>query len=486
MTAPKKPINKKKLDALRLEAQRRLKAPNVVSALLDSAFPKQREFIDDTSQLKVGFCTRRAGKTTGCTLLMLAKAVTKPGSKSIYVNITRGGAKDTVWKELKALCIKHSLPTKHPNETDLSIEFDNGSFIKLYGGDSTVDAKQKLRGQFYDLCVIDEIQDFRHEVEDLVNNVLEPAIAEREGGCIVLIGTANDYTDGYFYKVTTGSIPGWSVHRWSWSDNPYTRDTILEYIAKRCQSAIAFKRSSGYRQEWLGEWVVNSANLLYWGFNRDSNCIDSLPCDLSGFRTLVSIDPGYTDAAAIVVMGWRANDTTLYILETFKKSGMDITAMVEKIRQVASRYENPRLIVDAGSPQGVAEMRNRHRLPLESASKTGIKWEFIQQLNSDFQSGAIKFVGPACYPLADELEKLVRGKDRNGNLLYERDRKTPDDLSDAMLYGWREAMAYVQKPKKEPPPRDDTEAGALRWWEDYMKNMGNGDSFLSRLNRGRR
>src|ERR1022692_4956169 len=98
---------------------------------------KQQEAVElalyDTRRFWVWYCSRRAAKTTGIAILLLVAALDKDNANCIYAGITRGHAKETIWRRIwKPMCDRLGIECKH-NETSQQTIFANGSSV-VFGG----------------------------------------------------------------------------------------------------------------------------------------------------------------------------------------------------------------------------------------------------------------------------------------------------------------------------------------------------------------
>jgi hypothetical protein len=124
---------------------------------------------------------RRAGKTVACVNELIKAALSFPGNDGRfgYVAPFFSQAKAVAWDYLK----KYSAPIPgiQINESELRIDYPNGSRIRLFGADNA----DALRGLFFDGLVADEYGDWKPSVWGYV---IRPALADR-GGWAVIIGT---------------------------------------------------------------------------------------------------------------------------------------------------------------------------------------------------------------------------------------------------------------------------------------------------------
>lgn len=247
--------------------------------------PKQRRFWQSIAKRLAALCTRRAGKSDGGVHEWLAKAITIPGWRGVYINTTRLEAKKIVWRnDLGAgwLDLLGNYGTvegddyviggvrAEVNQTELTITFSNGSQIALFGArdEGSLD---KLRGQAKDEVWVDEAQKFPH-LRTLILQVVSPLLKDKKG-TIRLTGTPSEDAAGYFYDVTLepedGIAPliGWEVHRWSVVDNPHFGADADARWAATAGEALTENGWDGsepeFLREWIGKWVKTDARYVY-------------------------------------------------------------------------------------------------------------------------------------------------------------------------------------------------------------------------------
>ncbi len=126
-------------------------------------------------------CHRRAGKTVGIINDTIRKAMTAPRENSRYGICAPFYAqvKDVGWQYLKRFSAP--IPGIKTNESELYIDYPNGSRIRLYG----LDNYDRLRGGYFDGIVLDEYGDSDPRAW---SEVIRPALADRQGWA-TFIGT---------------------------------------------------------------------------------------------------------------------------------------------------------------------------------------------------------------------------------------------------------------------------------------------------------
>lgn len=124
---------------------------------------------------------RRAGKTVACVNELIKAAITFKGGDGRfgYVAPFYRQAKSVAWDYIKRYSAV--IQGSEVNESELRIDYPNGSRIQLFGADNA----DALRGLFFDGLVADEYGDWKPSVWGYV---IRPALADR-GGWAVIIGT---------------------------------------------------------------------------------------------------------------------------------------------------------------------------------------------------------------------------------------------------------------------------------------------------------
>lgn len=252
---------------------------------------------------RVGKTTRRSGKTRGGTHETVARCLEEPNYRVVYCNATEAEAKRLAWRSdtrrdgwLDVLRIA-GVRTSHRredmesgkadcfvNETDLTIDFANGSQLSIFAADNDR-GLERLRGVAKHVLWVDEAQKF-HDLERFIDDIIGASMADFEGE-IWLTGTPSEYAAGYFFEATKEPeqgerMPGWEVHEWSVLDNPWfgeTREARFDRVirpeilrrmpASWTQDADAFvaqfmaEPPGWFRREWMGKWVMGGALFVY-------------------------------------------------------------------------------------------------------------------------------------------------------------------------------------------------------------------------------
>jgi len=124
---------------------------------------------------------RRAGKTVACVadLVLSALFCKKQEGRFAYIAPQYNQAKDVAWAYVKRLAA--DIPGIGFNESELRADFPNGARLRLYGADNP----DRLRGLYFDGCLLDEFADMRPSVW---GEIIRPMLMDRKGWA-AFIGT---------------------------------------------------------------------------------------------------------------------------------------------------------------------------------------------------------------------------------------------------------------------------------------------------------
>lgn len=438
--------------------------------VLSAAFPKQLLFLKDPSKLKATHCPRRSAKSYTAGLGMIDKALKNPRTKCFYLTLTRDMARNIMWTDvLKKIDEDFSLGCDF-NETLLECRLPNGSIIRLMGVDADVKQQRKLLGQKYVLVVIDEAAFYTIDLRTFVMDKLMPATFDL-GGEIWLMSTSSDITRGFYYDVCHGTEKGWSLHEWTFKDNPHMANKVESEIAKLVEANPLIVNTSGFKQMYLNEWTVDSEKLVYH-YSKELNTISMLPQRVGAYSYILGLDFGWRDDTAFVVAAFHPNDSTLYFVEAFKAPKMDYFDVAAKIEQLDDKYSFDVKVADGSAKQGIETLNNRFGTDLICAERTS-KQDHIALMNSELITGKIKLL-PAALGIADEWMTLI-WKDK-GATGREEHPSMPNHLSDSALYSWFYCYPYLSKEAADTPKPYSKE-----WFVAQEKKQI--DQMLNRVNK---
>ena len=200
-----------------------------------------------THRFGVVVCHRRFGKTYWAinTIIHAALTTKKHESRFAYIAPFFKQAKQVAWDYFKQFT--YMIPHVKYNESELRIDFPNGSRIRLYGGDNP----DALRGIYLDGVVLDEVADMRPNVW---GEVIRPTLTDRKGWA-VFIGTPKGVD--LFYEIHQKALQSPE-----WFAKIYRADETGLIPDKELAAAKTEMTEQQYAQEFLCDFTASTGNTL--------------------------------------------------------------------------------------------------------------------------------------------------------------------------------------------------------------------------------
>jgi len=416
--------------------------------LEDYLFDKQLQFVLDPAPFKEATTTRRAGKSVSCVADLVYTAISFDNVVCLYITLSRKNAKRLVWPEFKRINTLFNLQGQ-PNESDLSIHFPNGSVVYLLGASDRASIED-FRGLAIKKVYLDESQSFPAYIEQLIDDVLGPALMDFAGQ-LILIGTPGPIPSGYFYNLTKN--PNWSHHTWSFFDNPklpFLQKGLshLDMLNRELTRRGVDRNDPSILREWFGKWVVDENSLVY-KYKKEINDYGSLP-DGVNWTYILGVDLGFNDADALAVLAYSDRSPTTYLVDEVVAKRQDISALCQQIDRLKGIYNISKIVVDTGGlgKKIAEEIGKRYSIPMQAAEKTR-KVEYIELMNDALRTGRLLIKAKSLF--AHDADKVE----------WDHDHSTPDkkviskrfhsDICEAVLYAWRESYSYSYQPEPVRP-----------------------------------
>ena len=402
--------------------------------LYQELFDKQLEFVLSPSRYIAAVCSRRAGKTTVCAVRAFQELMQTPNSLGLYLALTDKSVENIFMPTVRPLLAKYKV--KATVKAD-EIEFSNGSKLLLAGANH-INKIETFRGFKLLFCIIDEAASFaEHILHYLVDEIISPALIDAQGQ-LILIGTPANHCGGMFHSVTnTAQEDSWVVKRWTGFDNPFIAENFKKAAENFCKRKKCDETNSKFRREYLGEWCTDEDALM---IKTPSFAIPEA-YNTDEWRSVVGVDFGYNDETAISVIGWRRNNPTAYVLETIGVQHATVSQVGNMLKDIRTKY-NP--ITFVGDPAGASKMMidefiYKYKINMKAAQKND-KAHYIEILNDALINATLMLTPGRTEGLVDEIKKCVWNEDHTREL----EGKKCDHI-DATLYGYREAIAYIEK-----------------------------------------
>lgn len=473
----------------------------ISQTLYRSLFRQQQQLLDDPNPYKCLRTPRRSGKSYACAVAAVRKCLTRARARVVLIGLTLKSTRGSFWRILDEIITSNGVDAES-NKTELSYTFANGSYLYIFGAE-TLDRIERLRGDEYDLVIVDEAKSFSPEtLRYLIEDVLMAAVATRLGE-IWLTGTPGHIFEGPFYYASNPGKPDkqkkihsvqfdpavgiqkkafWSFHTWTMEDNV----KVKGQWQRACDDKERLEWTDDHptwRREFLGEWVVDESGLVFAFASlcfEDKDKVTWIP-DINhpgnyglpegSWNFLCGIDFGWENPTAFVVVAYSRARQELRELHSEKHSYLTLSGVAEIYRNLERRFGGfEATIVDAGA-QGATihhTLATDHGIPAIPAQKRE-KQAYTQIVNSDLYSGKIKLIEKS--QLAEEMTRhcwdLSEGSReelaRKGRL--KEHPSSPNDLCDAFLYVWRfSAHRWYEAEQKQGPTPDQA---------DYFEQLEN-------------
>lgn len=389
---------------------------------------------------------RQSGKSTVAAAKAVWRAILFPKSLVVIVCPAIQQA-----QELRRKIDAHidNMKGEKPTEKEANkrtLEFANGSRIVIAAADSdTIRSYSAV-----DLLIEDETQ----LIPDAVYEATEPMLGVSKGQHM-LMGTPNGLK-GHFavfwHMKDQEAAPELRWHRFQvtcWDD--IRRDGAYFRALKAEKESLG--RGWWFEQEYECSFIAAAQGLVY-PYTAAKNSSPRLDLhERYGWQFVLGADYGYVDSTAYVVLGWRRDDPTVYVVETFEQRGLLASEAAEIAKRLMKKYPFARMVGDIGGfGKGYVEEARRHfQIPMQAAEKNN-KRGFIELMVSDLKSGILK-VMPGNDGLLEEWARLP----------WDEEREMPadgykDHLADAGLYAWRACCHFLEEVRKEKPKKGTPEA----------------------------
>jgi hypothetical protein len=456
--------------ATRLQSQRSVDPADLLTE-------PQLRFVADQSKLKAAVCSRRAGKSYSLAWELAEAAEKYDHSLVPYITLTRDTAKNILWPAMRDVCKKRGVEVSFKQNTG-DIVFPNGSRVILRGCDDK-NQIDKLRGPAYPVAVVDEAQGFPPYLMELIDDVLTPATMDYDGS-IIVTGTPNAVCAGPFHDLTTGVSEGWSVHTWTVRDNwkmaekvgIYNREQGLEYARRWLSEYQARKgwddKHPTFLREYCGLWVQDQDSQVY-RFS-DRNIVDRFDRDQADDWTFIlGLDLGFNEPSAFVIAAYSMEKGFIRVLESWQEEQLTPSELCVVVEGLDRQYKFESIIADTGGlGKGYSEeLRKTYGMPVSAAKKRD-KYAGIQVVNDQFANGTIQMVRHSNQDLVSQL-RMLQWEERAADRRDPReDRRTPNHLTDALLYAVRDTVTHLASWEREGP-----KPGSAEWVDAELEAYWN-------------
>ena len=421
--------------------------------------PKQLIVFRDPSRYRCMRVGRRGGKSwfwAGC---LVDEGYKHPKSTPLFVTMSRQDARDIIWPALDALNEEFQLGLEFNRSTG-DVTMPNGSRIMLRGA-GTLREINKLRGKKYPCAIVDEAQAFGSDLDYLLDQVIEPAVADYHGW-IGVSGTPAVAPAGPFYEIDQGEhAEAWSHHYWTFLDNPHMPNPE-EFIAKVMKRRGWDEEHPGYLREYMGLWV-HDKDARAFKIEPHRDIVPSFdPSNSWDWDYVMGIDVGYNDPFAFVVLAQSQVLGQAFVIDSYEESGITTMEALVTAERFCQDYPITRIALDTGGAGKLVseDWKKMSTLPLEPAKKTH-KASQVSIINGDFRAGKLKVCREKNIKLISDLMVLEWDKDQVERDRWVYRRGFADHLADALQYAYNLCFHHTFDPMLDTR----VPSGSTEWYD---------------------
>ena len=370
----------------------------------------------DPHRFRVVCAGRRFGKSQLTIDQMKARAAI-PNSRIAYIATTYQQARDICWMQLRAECDQAA---KTINESRLEITLVNDSTIVLRGWENI----ETLRGQKFDLIVIDEVAMMRNFWE-MWQEVIRPTLTDNKGEGIFI---STPYGFNHFYDLFNmeAKDKDYKSFHYTSYDNPYLDPEELN----KAKQEVTEDR---FAQEYLADFR-KTEGLVYKEFDRKEHVVKGdikewyKSIGQTKVRVLGGVDFGFVHPAVVLTIE-ETSDGIYFVSEEWVHSGKTDPEIAEYAGAQKFNYVYP----DPANAGGIQQLKD-HGCNVREVNKgpqsiiNGIN--IVREL---FKSKRL-FIHESCVHLMFELETYSYGENSKGGKVSENPIKENDDAVDALRY----------------------------------------------------
>jgi len=381
-----------------------------------SYLPGQAIVFNDPARFKIAACGRRWGKTRGALLWLTDKSLERKKSLSWWVAPVYSQSK-IAFRYLKSLFPEL---IKYKNDSELYIEFLNGSVIEFKSGDKP----DHLRGIGLDYLVLDECATLK---ESIWSEILRPTLMDTRGEAC-FIGTPKGQNFFYFLyqKGLDASEKEYKSFHFTTMDNPQILKQEIEEARKTMNERL-------FRQEILAEFLENIGGV----FRNVRNCIfGQFEEPEEDGEYFMGVDLGkYEDFTVLIVLK-RKQDGSAHVVAFDRFNQIAWKIQIQRILNLAEKYK-PRIYIDKGQVgDAILEALKMQYNNIEGITFTNaLKSDLINNLSKLIEDKKITF--PEIPELIEELRIFEYKTLPSGKLKMEAPYGYHDDCVIALaLASW--------------------------------------------------
>ena len=414
--------------------------------LMKLLYDKQREvFLDDMIHKKILIGSRRLGKTTLATRLMVKDCI-RPNRHALFIGLKFETAINLAFDETVRVAESVGLVISKKSKNDGNIEFTNGSKITFKGNYTVRDQDTNFQGDHYSLVVIDEVQSQKN-VQHLIDDLLRPAMTDYPDSTMLLTGTPPRIKGTYAEKIWK-EFKGWKHYSWTMADNPFIineNHTVESIIEDICKEKGITPDTPFIKREYFGSWEYDLESMVF----KDYQKYKEVPATFIPTDIAIGTDYGFSDYNSIIALAYNRTTGQAYVISERKFNRATVTDIINACKEVFeyckkfaiernSNFDFAKLAFycDTSDQSITYELNTNYKIPAYNCYKYDKKMA-IAQLSDWCRTGKIMI--PEDGILQDEFERTVYKRDEQDNITSEIDDDLfHPDATDALLYASRQ------------------------------------------------
>ena len=414
--------------------------------LMKLLYDKQREvFLDDMIHKKILIGSRRIGKTTLSTRLMVKDCI-RPNRHALFIGLKFETAINLAFDETVRVAESVGLVITKKSKNDGNIEFTNGSKITFKGNYTVRDQDTNFQGDHYSLVVIDEVQSQKN-VQHLIDDLLRPAMTDYPDSTMLLTGTPPRIKGTYAEKIWK-EFKGWKHYSWTMTENPFIineNHTVESIIEDICREKGITPDTPFIKREYFGSWEYDLESMVF----KDYQKYKEIPATFIPTDIAIGTDYGFSDYNSIIALAYNRTTSQAYVISERKFNKATVTDIINACKEVFeyckkfaiernSNFDFAKLAFycDTSDQSITYELNTNYKIPAYNCYKYDKKMA-IAQLSDWCRTGKIMI--PEDGVLQDEFERTVYKRDEQDNITSEIDDDLfHPDATDALLYASRQ------------------------------------------------
>ena len=375
--------------------------------------PAQATIAKDKHRFRVINCGRRFGKTTLAVEEIKGRA-TYTECKIAYIAPTIGQARDIAWEMLKKELQTSIVKAKEAPSLELEVRNIKGtsSIIKLRGWE----AIETLRGQAFDMLVIDEVASMRNFWSGW-QEVLRPTLTDTQGK-VMFISTPKGFNHFYLLFNKQNEDRDYKSFHFTSYDNPFNKKEELDKARTELDD-------NQFAQEYLADF--RKVEGLVYNLTDDLIIAPVDPITKTEDR-IMGVDWGFRNPAAIWI-GYL-KDKEWITVDEWKVAGRTTAEIIQVMRNKISEHKVTKVYPDPAEPDRIEECR-----------RVGIN---VREANKDIEGGVSYIqnlikekrfkVTNNCKNFLEEINSYQYPEGKDGKPFKDTPEKMNDHLLDSCRY----------------------------------------------------